>query len=111
MESGLTLVLMHLSSGGSRRGWGLGRQDHPIGGPSNLMKREKTLHALTRIQRILVVNSYLDSPLSEILYLPLLSGKHSACVLKQIHYNTIKQTFLSTNLKTVDEGHIDTSYH
>ena len=43
------------------------------GGPPNLIRRERTLRVCTRISHVLVVNSYPDSSLSEILglYLPL----------------------------------------
>ena len=46
-----------------------------LGGPTNFIKREKTLCACTRMGRILVLSSYVDHPppLSEILYLPLMS--------------------------------------
>ena len=50
-----------------------GGSTRPIGGPSNFIKiGEKTSCACTRILHILVLNSYPDLPLSEILYLPLL---------------------------------------
>ena len=57
--------------GGSR--WeGPGGQDptppHPFGGPLNLIKREKTLRTCVGKCRVLVLNSYPDPPLSEILY-------------------------------------------
>ena len=48
----------------------LGGQDPPFGQPQNFKKREKRC-ACTRMWHILVVNSYPDLPLSEILYLPL----------------------------------------
>ena len=41
------------------------------GGPPNFIKREKTMHACTGIEHILVVNGYPDPPISEILYPPL----------------------------------------
>ena len=43
----------------------------PFGVPPNFIKREKTPRACARKHRVLVLNSYPDSPLSEILYLPL----------------------------------------
>ena len=51
--------------------WGSGPP--PFGGPPNFIKREKTSRACARKGRVLVLNSYLDPPLSKILYPPLLS--------------------------------------
>ena len=47
------------------------RTPPPFGGPPNFIKREKTSRACARKGRVLVLNSYLDPPLSEILYPPL----------------------------------------
>ena len=43
----------------------------PFGGPPNFIKREKTSRVCARMAHILVLNSYSDPPLSEILYPPL----------------------------------------
>ena len=64
---------MYASRGGSRGGV-LGVRTPPFGGPPNFIKREKTSRACARKGRILVLNSYLDPPLSEILYPPLARG-------------------------------------
>ena len=52
---------------------GPGGQDPPppFGAPPFFIKREKTLRVCAQKRRILVLNSYSDSSLSEILYLPL----------------------------------------
>ena len=57
--------------GGSRGGGSWGSGPPPFGGPPNFIKREKTSRACARKRRILVLNSYPDPPLSEILYPPL----------------------------------------
>ena len=51
--------------------WGSGPP--PFGGPPNFIKKEKMARACARKLRILVLNSYPDPPLSEILYPPLVS--------------------------------------
>ena len=65
-----------ISSGADPGGGGPGGQDPPpFGGPPNFIKKEKMARACARKLRILVLNSYPDPPLSEILYPPLkLSG-------------------------------------
>ena len=58
-------------------GGGLGDQDppphthNPFGGPPNFIKRGITSCMCTQIRHILVVNSYPDPSISNILYLPL----------------------------------------
>ena len=47
----------------------------PFGGPPNFIKREKTPRVCARKSRVLVLNSYPDPPLSEILYPPLASRR------------------------------------
>ena len=49
--------------------WGSGPL--PFDGPPNFIKREKRSRARARKRHILVLNSYPDTPLSEILYPPL----------------------------------------
>ena len=60
--------------GGSRGGGVLGVRTPPpppFGGPPNFIKKGKMARACARKLRILVLNSYPDPPLSEILYPPL----------------------------------------
>ena len=67
-------MLERYARGGFRGGGGLGGQNHPttpFGGPQNFIKREKMLPACTQISHVLVLNSYPDPPLFEILYPPL----------------------------------------
>ena len=59
-------------TGADPGGGGPGGQDPPpFGGPPNFIKKEKMARACARKLRILVLNSYPDPPLSEILYPPL----------------------------------------
>ena len=59
--------------------WGSGPPP-PFGGPPNSIKREKMSRACARMARILVLNIYVDPPLSEILYPPL----DYVCIYKHI---------------------------
>ena len=81
-------------SGADPGGGGPGGPDPPpFGGPPNFIKREKTSRACARKCRILVLNSYPDPPLSEILYpplgvcevLPLRKGGKVLAMLKEGH--------------------------
>ena len=73
-----------VTTGGSRGGGGVRgvrgvrTPPPPFGGPPNFIKREKTSRVCARKYRILVLNSYPDPLLSEILYPPLvtLSSRH-----------------------------------
>ena len=70
-------VYVHVySRGGSRGGGPWGQDPPPFWGAPKLHKEvKKTLRACARKRRILVLNSYPDPPLSEILYPPLYSQK------------------------------------
>ena len=65
----------HLPKAGAQeriQGGGPGGQDPPpFGGPPNFIKKEKMARLCARKLRILVLNSYPDPPLFEILYPPL----------------------------------------
>ena len=64
-------VYIFIIAGADTRGGGPGGQDPPFWGPPNFIKREKTSRVCARMARVLVLNSYADPPLSEILYPPL----------------------------------------
>ena len=65
------LSLIHILAGADPGGGSWGSGPPPFGGPPNFIKREKMARACAQKLRVLVLNSYPDPPLSEILYPPL----------------------------------------
>ena len=74
-------TLSHETNSGGYRGGGggevLGVRTLPFGGPPNFIKRGEMFCVCARMAHVLVLNSYADPHLSEILYPPLTNSLYT----------------------------------